>query len=188
MGIITDNLTENERQEFYQGIRNMASIHNHGTQTLNLSAAVPFCLNHIGMGVRKCEFSNAVEPIPNGQGVIIAGGVENGRNYFIVNIESPQTHYEGIRNLTAGEALETLVESSPTSLSEALERYRHQDTSAILENHDPNANPIGVADDPQTEGQTHLELDETTLEPTGKSVSVDEVLANIDKALETDKE
>ena len=40
----------------------------------------------------------------------------------------------------------------------------------------------------QTEGQTHLELDETTPESTGKSVSVDEVLANIDAALEADKE
>ena len=32
-------------------------------------------------------------------------------------------------------------------------------------------------------GQSHLELDESTLKSTGKSVSVDEVIANIDKAL-----
>ena len=33
-------------------------------------------------------------------------------------------------------------------------------------------------------GQRHLELDETTLESTGDSVSVDEVIARIDEALD----
>ena len=36
---------------------------------------------------------------------------------------------------------------------------------------------------PQGHGQSHLELDESTLKSTGKSVSVDDVIANIDKAL-----
>ena len=35
---------------------------------------------------------------------------------------------------------------------------------------------------PET-GQHHLEIDETALKSTGKSVSVDEVIANIDKVL-----
>lgn len=43
-------------------------------------------------------------------------------------------------------------------------------------------------DELQIEGQHHLELDESTLESIGKSVSVEEVLAKIDEALETDKE
>lgn len=34
-----------------------------------------------------------------------------------------------------------------------------------------------------TEGQHHLELDETQLESTGKSASIDEVLTQIDNAL-----
>ena len=33
-------------------------------------------------------------------------------------------------------------------------------------------------------GQRHLELDETTLKSTGKSVSVDDVIARIDEALD----
>ena len=35
----------------------------------------------------------------------------------------------------------------------------------------------------QKHGQSYLELDETALEPTGKSVSVDDVIAKIDKHL-----
>ena len=52
-----------------------------------------------------------------------------------------------------------------------------------------NVSPLScVPPDQLTEGQTHIELGKTTINSTGKSVSVDEVLANIDKALETDKE
>lgn len=38
------------------------------------------------------------------------------------------------------------------------------------------------------EGQSHLELDETTLKSTGKSVPIEEFLAEIDKRLEENKE
>ena len=89
----------------------------------------------------------------------------------ILTKEELQVFCDGIRSMCAADALTQLVQatremrSRPPTLREEMQRYQYKEGS----------------DDNQVEGQHHLELDESTIESTGKSVSVDEVIAKINE-------
>ena len=77
------------------------------------------------------------------------------------------------------------IEASVDELFEKLRTLTLKDISNMfLESTAPFSQTIQVLRrETQDCGQSHLELDESTLKSTGKSVSVDDVIAKIDKAL-----
>ena len=135
MEIITDNLTEEEQQEMFDGVR--ATV-----------AELPSLREEM----ERYPYSERSQRMP------------------------PRPTMNNLR-----EAARALHENLALIWRRyAQERVSQDDIAAVAE-------VLALTPETHTTGQHDLELDETQLQPSGKSVDIDDVLAKIDE-LTTDKE